>query len=178
VSGLAWAAIGLTASIAVAGMTLTLALGRRLHEVQEQLRAIGLPWDSALPGPGTPVPDFAVAAADGVTLSTADLAGADTFVAFLSSACQSCRDELPRLREVLARYPVPIAVVVGSPVERAEMATGLPSVAHVVMEDDADDRGLAARFGIRHFPAFLLVGEGVVRSAGHSVEEVLVGVPR
>lgn len=171
-----WATQLMTAAVAVAAFGLALALARRVRQLQDRLDQ-GVLIEPDLPPPGEPVPDFVATTIDGVRLTADDLAGPDVLVLFLTASCESCREEVDRLREQppVASEPRPIAVVMGEPDERAQLVRALVPLARVV--EQAGYAGLAARFGVRGFPAVLVAGEGVVRRAGHLLSELEVGTP-
>jgi hypothetical protein len=171
-----WATQLVTAAVAAAALGLALALARRVRLLQDRLDQ-GVLVEADLPVPGEPVPDFDATTVDGVRLGAQDLAGPDVLLLFLTASCESCREEVDRLRAEppAAAEARPIAVVMGRPEERAELVRDLLPLARVV--EQTDYAGLAARFGVRGFPAMLVVGDGVVRRAGHLLSEVRVGTP-
>lgn len=167
------AMVGLTGAVAVAALGLALVTMRRLRLLQEQIGPLG-PVDD-LPEPGTPVPEFLVEASDGSPVSNADLAGSDTLVLFVDGGCPTCFDAVTAVRALPGDgAPRPIAVVIGEPAEVAGLVSELEPMARVVLEPAHN--GLPARFGVRGFPAALVVGDGVVRMASHWLDQIELGV--
>jgi hypothetical protein len=167
------ALVVLAGAVAVAALVLALVALRRLRSLQHQWGLMAMVDD--LPMPGEPVPEFVADTTGGGQVGTADLAGEDVLVLFLDGSCPSCFDAVPMLRErPPSGGPRPIAVVIGQPAERAPMVAELATLARVVEEDTHG--GLAARFGVRGFPAALVVGGGQVRMASHQLDQVELGV--
>ncbi|HET6214718.1 MAG TPA: hypothetical protein VFE14_17765 [Micromonosporaceae bacterium] len=168
------AAVILIGAVAVAALGLALLAVRRLRLLQEQIALLGTS-DFDLPVTGEPMPEFEAVTTDGGRVSTADLAGPDVLVLFVDGTCPSCFDAVSTLRE-LRRYgdPRPIAVVIGQPAERAALVAELEPLARVV--EEVSYTGLPARFGVRGFPAALIVGDGVVRAASHRLDQLDLGV--
>jgi hypothetical protein len=167
-----WVAVILVALIAGACLGLVLVLARRLRTVTEKVNRVLPDFDSGLPSAGTPIPAFRARTADGVEVTNADLDGADRVMAFLTTDCSSCQDQLPALREGYpAQWRQPLVVVIGDPAERARMGQALGGSAVVVEEDG---RGpIASAFDIHEFPALLLVQDGYVRASGHGLAAVV-----
>jgi DNA-binding SARP family transcriptional activator len=87
----------------------------------------------------------------------------------------TCFDAVTALRERPSDgQPRPIAVVIGQPAEVAGLVADLEPLARVVRE--TAHNGLPARFGVRGFPAVLMAGGGVVRTASHWFDQVELGV--
>lgn len=168
-----WAATVLTAATAVTALGLALLLARRLRELRQLLDAGGMPLGPDLPEPGRPVPEFSTTTTTGDRLTQADLDGPDVVVVFLMESCESCAALVASLRE----RPVPslIAAVLGEGQKRDLLVRELEPVARVV--DPADAESLAGDFGVHGFPAVLLAGGGVIRSASHRLSELPRALP-
>jgi AhpC/TSA family protein len=169
-TGLLWAAVGLTAAVATLAFALALALTRRLREVQAQLAASPHVDGFGLPVPGDAVPDFSVPTTTGAAVDSTDLAGDDVVLAFLTTDCESCRQLAGALAADGSGGTRRIAVVIGPDAARGSMVASLEPVADVV--EQADHQGLAARFGVQAFPTVLVAGGGTVRAVGHDLDDV------
>lgn len=120
--------------------------------------------------PGDRMPAFTATAADGTTVTAADLVGRPALLAFLSLECPGCDDSVPgfaeharRVRDAGGRV---LATVVGVDAAGSELAAQLADVAdHVVPE--FLDAPLGAAFGVRLYPGFAHYGpDGVATAAG------------
>jgi hypothetical protein len=177
-TGYLWTAVALTATVASGALVLALLLARRLRLLQERIEPFAGLSGLDLPEPGIPVPEFVATTISGDQVSTEDLAGPDVPLLFLTASCSPCQDVVAGLRQALAgtaRSPLPIAVVIGEPRERAPLVMELEQLARVVEQDYTD--GLAGRFQVRGFPAVLVAGGGSIRQAAHSLDEVRIGLP-
>jgi hypothetical protein len=183
--------LAVVAAIAgISGLVLALLLARRYRELRDALLATGtvrtsgaapplgrVPGELWIPDPGFPVPaDLAVPTTDGPPLVGADFAGDDVVLAFLTSQCTSCRASLGQLRDGFAALPVtaprPVVVLSGSPDEWPEYRRELAGLARIVQDGDERKGGVATLFGVRSYPAVLVVGGGVVRRAGMTASDV------
>ena len=167
-----WSALILVALIAATALGLVLILARRLRTMAEKVNRVVPDFDMGLPSRGTPVPEFQARTASGVEVTHADLNGDDRVIAFLTTDCASCQDQLPALRD---SYPdawrTPLVVVIGDPADRSRMAQSLGERAVIVEEDG---RGpIASAFEIHEFPAILLVHDGYVQASGHGLAGVV-----
>jgi hypothetical protein len=183
-----WAATALCGALALCGIGLGLLLARRYHELHAALLAggiirerstpsSGLPAGQWLPAPGTPVPaDLVAVCTDGSVLRGEDFAGPDVIVAFLASSCPPCTAALPGLRQVLAGVapgqPRPVVVLIGPAQDCAGYEAALAPLARVVQDGDAKTGGVTPLFGVRSYPAVLIVGGAQVRTAGMTVADV------
>jgi thiol-disulfide isomerase/thioredoxin len=64
----------------------------------------GADFAAAAPGPGSPAPDFTLAARDGGKVSLADLKGQVVMINFWATWCGPCRQEMPLLAQLQAKY--------------------------------------------------------------------------
>jgi hypothetical protein len=168
-TGLGWAALALTAAVAVAALLLSLALARRIRGLAD---VVGDPSaDFELPQPGEPVPDVRMTTTSGTAIDMS--ARGEVLLAFLSTDCGSCRSLASSL--TAERDPDRIAIVIGPPGERSAMVAELEPVMPVV--EQADHTGLAASFGVRAFPSLLLVDGGTVKASGYQLQDVRAGQP-
>ena len=171
-----WVSMALVAAVALIALAVALACAARIRELQERLDIgmSGPATDLLLPAVGAPVPDFAAVTTDGAEVDASDLAGPDTPVLFLTTDCDACSELIRRVTGPapgpLDGFRRPLAVLIGPPGERAAVAADLARVTRVLEDDNVG--GLAARFGVRAFPAVLVAGDGVVRAAVHELDEI------
>jgi peroxiredoxin len=161
--------------VALVSFALALAAVRRLRAVEGRLKEIMDPFGTDLPAPGTAVPPFEAVTTAGDRLSTVDLdLTEEVLVAFVSSDCESCRWDLPRLVTVLGALarsgPRPIVLLSGEESSRADIRGELEDVARVIADDP--DRSLTKSFGVRGFPSLLRVREGTIVQSGHTLSEI------
>jgi peroxiredoxin len=169
---LLWAALISVALVAASAFGLVLVLARRLRAVAERVERFLPISEGSLPDPGTPVPEFAALAVDGTRVSHEDLAGPDRVLAFLTTDCASCRDQVPALRELdHSTWAAPIVVVIGSREQRSDMVAALADRAVVIEEEDHGP--IAGSFDIHEFPAVVLSGLGVIHRAAHGLTGAL-----
>lgn len=170
-TGLLWAAVALTAATAGVALALALALAGRVRSLQAQLAAGADPF--ALPSPGEPVPDFSAGTTAGGRVDSTDLA--DALIAFFTTDCEACQEVAGELAGGALGGTRKVAIVIGPAAERSAMVDRLAPVADVV--EQGDHQGLAARFGVRAFPALLLTGDGAVRASGHALSDLAAVSP-
>lgn len=118
--------------------------------------------------PGDRMPAFTATAADGTTVTAADLAGRPALLAFLSLECPGCDDSVPGFAEHARRVRdaggLVLATVVGVDAAGSELAAQLAGVAdHVVPE--FLDAPLGTAFGVRLYPGFAHYGPDGVATA-------------
>jgi hypothetical protein len=176
---LLWAVAVSATLVAATAFGLVLVLARRLRALTERVDLFLPVSGGSLPDPGTPVPEFTAVAVDGSPVSHEDLAGDDRILAFLSTDCASCRDQVPALAALDPdRWRRPIVVVLGEPVARREMAAALDGHA-VVVEEDGDEDGdgtIRTAFDVHEYPAVILFREAHVGTAAHGLAKVLESV--
>lgn len=158
------AAVILIGLITLLNLVLCIGLVRRLREQGQQDHSShrhGTPDPGPIQLPvGQPVPAFEARTVDGAPIGSADLAGR-TMVGFFSPGCGACEEQLP-LFVAAARKSgrPPLAVVAGANGTSAPYVEKLRGSAQVVQELD---RGpIQQAFGVRGFPAFVLVEDGVL----------------
>jgi hypothetical protein len=167
-----WAALVLVGLVAAASFSLVLIVARRLRALTEQVHRYLPISEHGLPDPGTPLPAFDATTAAGRRVTERHFAGEDRVLAFLTTDCGSCHDQLPAVRELASSgWPEPVAVVIGPRADRAAMTARLGPEAIVLEEDDGGP--IVRAFEMSEFPAILIAGAGVVRVAGHGVADVL-----
>jgi hypothetical protein len=163
------------ALLGLLNLLLTLAVIRRLRGYETRLAAQsrGDSGPDLLPV-GTTLPAFSgrTAAGEEVTPAQTELA----LIAVLSTTCDVCHEQVPELARYLSERGVArdtaLVVVVGDvddPVGQ-QLADRVDAVATVVREPY--DGPVTTALGARIFPAFYLVGDGVVRSHAIAVSEL------
>jgi hypothetical protein len=174
--------------VGLAGLLVGLVLARRYRVLCAALtesgvlrapgpdRAGGGTW---LPAPGTAVPpDLTMITRAGVVLTSAEFAGPDVVVVFLTAPCNACRAALPDLRAALTTLPPggpsPIAVLTGDAGAWPEYLMALSGLVRPVENGDDVPKGagVADVLDVHSYPAVLVLGGGVVRGAGMSLADV------
>ncbi len=107
---------------------------------------------------GAPVPEFALAFADGTRLSTPQLAGRALLINFWATWCGPCRHEIPIILEQQDRYPEDLLVLAVNVKEdraavtdfAAEFAMHIP----VILDPPGD---IVRQFDVRAYPTSIFV---------------------
>lgn len=145
----------------VANFVLTLAAIRKLRELEERPGAAAA--DFGLPAPGTPLGEFTVEDADGITLSSRAISTGTVRMAFLLPGCKPC-EQLKAALRVMPPSDVPLIAVVsadGKASEVAAIAADLPAYARIVAGSlQAQVIGAAAE--VSTYPAMLTLVDGVI----------------
>ncbi len=161
----------LVALVALLALALVLVLARRLRTLTERVRPLVAMTDGGLPADGTPVPPFVAVTTDGTRIDESHLAGEDRLVAFVTTDCAACRDQVHALRNLPDGPQTPLVFVLGPEGERADMVAALAP--HAVVVEEPARSAVAQSFAINEFPAVLVVGAGEVRTSGHGVAGVM-----
>lgn len=122
--------------------------------------ALGLPalaWGSATPG--SPAPDFTLAARDGGKVSLGDLKGQVVMINFWATWCGPCRQEMPLLAQLQAKYEPLGFTLIGVNVEPDSAAAvtwlkGVPVTFPILFDTDS---AVAGRFGVEGMPSTVFV---------------------
>ncbi len=158
-------AVAVVGALCVVNLLLSFGVIRRLREQAEMLASVTT-VDAAVTAleVGEQPAALSVVTVDGELL--ADVTGLD-MVAFFSSTCSACPEQVPAFAEFLGRHRVPrkrvLAVVLGSPAEPPPYAPKLADLAQVCYEQE--DGELAKAFRIVGYPAFLLLRAGSLVAA-------------
>lgn len=173
------AAVVLVGLLCAADLLLTMAVVRRLREHTRQLAE--LPAGGAPPEllpVGSPLPTFAGQSVDGDAVDSETAQPA--LVAFLSTTCRSCAEQLPELVRFLREGDVArgrsIVVVAGTDSADGEhLVDELRPVATVIREPRHGP--VCHAFSTEIFPSFYLVADGVVTANTISVAGLVDPVP-
>ncbi|MEV0615383.1 hypothetical protein AB0I81_18845 [Nonomuraea sp. NPDC050404] len=162
------AVIGLTL-LCVLNLVFTYGVVRRLREHGDVLAA-GVNRGAG-PGPllavGEFVGEFSAFTTEGEPIDRDSLVGRTT-IAFFSTDCDSCHEQLPVFVDWAAGRSDGstglLAVVEGARANAADMVAALRPVARVVTVTDPA-AGITTAFRVRAFPSFFHVEDGVVRGS-------------
>ena len=118
--------------------------------------ALGLPalaWGAATPG--SPAPDFTLAARDGGKVNLAGLKGQVVMINFWATWCGPCRQEMPLLAQLQAKYEPLGFTLIGVNVEPDSAAAvawlkGVPVTFPILFDTDS---AVAGRFGVEGMPS-------------------------
>jgi hypothetical protein len=166
------ALVALLGLLAAANLLLTLALARRLAEVERQA-GVSLPAQPRTPRVGAEVGTFSVPTAGGAQLTDARLRGGRTLVVFSQADCGPCAalaDEL-RHTELPAGLSLLILLAAAEDQGTALAALKYPAAAEVAFVPP--DSGLIDQFEVDAFPTLILVEGGRITAVGHTPSEVL-----
>ncbi|MDQ1743225.1 MAG: hypothetical protein QOE23_1564 [Pseudonocardiales bacterium] len=165
------------ALVATLALTISLLLLRSLpasQSQQQQPRATPAALPPSGPDLASPAPPIRTRTNTAALLDTAELAGRGYLLAFLSSGCRGCRENLPLLSDYASRFADPqrlIAVILGERQRGVDLEQRLTGVATIVVEPEAGE--IAAAYRITVFPSYVLVSEtGAVLATGHSVRDL------
>lgn len=171
------AAVVLVGCLCALDLLLTIGVIRRLREHSETLAAVRQLQrpDATLLRPGTMVPDVSAVTSDGTEVALRSLTQVPSLVAFLSTSCEACLEQLPRVERYARGMPggrsAVLAVIAGDSTDAENIRARLQPVAQVVVEPE--DGPLAREFAVNVWPAYLLVGQnGVVDAVGSAVERL------
>jgi hypothetical protein len=170
----AWAAQLVTAAALLAALDVVLvaALVRRLRPIQEALLVDAVVPDPALPQPGTRVAPFAVEAVGGRRMDERVVRSGVYLVGFFASMCLKCDAERRRLYERRLELPLLSFVYNGDYRDKAlALARSLAPLGPVAFLSEEVGRA----FGHRPesgYPTLMRVEHGVIRAAGHSLDEL------
>jgi peroxiredoxin len=122
--------------------------------------ALGLPalaWGAATPG--SLAPDFTLVARDGGKVTLAGLKGQVVMINFWATWCGPCRQEMPLLAQLHAKYEPLGFTMLGVNVEPDSAAAvawlkGVPVTFPILFDTDS---AVAGRFGVEGMPSTVLV---------------------
>lgn len=167
-----WVGFALAMIVAMAAFLLLLVLARRVRDVEERVAVFFPSTADGLPSVGTPVPDVSAASTDGKIVGRTELSGPNQILAFLTTECAVCREQVWVLRGVAtAGWPRPVVTIAGPPDDRQEMVNALKECTIVIEEITGGP--VATAFGVSDFPAILLAEDGVITTASHGMAAVL-----
>ncbi len=129
--------------------------------------ALGMPaLAMGAASPGSPAPDFTLAARDGGKVSLADLKGQVVMINFWATWCGPCRQEMPLLAQLQTKYEPLGFTMLGVNVEPDSAAavawlSGTPVTFPILFDTDS---AVAGRFGVEGMPSTVFVDrKGQVR---------------
>jgi hypothetical protein len=182
-----WLMDGLALGVGLVALLVGLTLAHRYRELRTLLIDSGLlrpttpePTNDGtwLPTPGTTVPpNLTMTTKAGKVITSADFAGPDVVVVFLTSPCNACRAALPDLRRALAALPPdspsPIAVLTGDNTAWPDYLVALSGLVRPIEEGDDIPKGtsVADALNVHSYPAVLVLGGGVVRRSGMTPDQ-------
>jgi hypothetical protein len=169
------ALVVLVGILGAANILLTLALARRLAQV-ERTAAAGGAGQPRMPRVGTEIGEFSVDTAGGARLTDATLRGGRTLVVFSLAGCSPCTALAEELRDAELPPGLGLLVLVAGGEGDAEAVTAAqyPSAAQVVHLPS--DSGLADQFEVDSFPTVVLVEGGRITAVGRKAGEVLAAL--
>jgi cytochrome c biogenesis protein CcmG, thiol:disulfide interchange protein DsbE len=125
---------------------------------------------------GKPAPAFALSGLSSKdTLSLEDLKGKIVFVDFWASWCLPCRQLMPRIAELKARYPEIEVVAVSVDADREKAITFLRAVEPSLRAVHDPDHKVADSYGVERMPSSFLIdrdGRLRYRHDGYSEEDL------
>jgi hypothetical protein len=162
-------------AVAILNLILTFGVIRRLREHSELLAAGGPGAPDVMLSAGAAPAEFAATTTDGARVTRDDLGG-EMLIGFLSPGCEPCREQAPRFVEragaLAGGRSRALAVVIGEQPAVQDLLRQLEPVARVVIERDINAEGTVSHaFGVRAFPAFATLDDGVVASSGWQLPE-------
>lgn len=167
-------AVALVAMLCLVDLVLTLGVVRRLRDHSERLAALSDigPDLETIRGPGGAVDPFTATSTAGTPVALDDLTE-PTLVGFFSPDCSSCAEKLPAFRSYAEAFPGGkdrTLAIVASEAGGLTYRSALSAVAAVVVERELGP--VQKAFGIRGFPAFAVVVDGVIVQSSHDVAEL------
>lgn len=165
------AAVVLVGLLGLLNLLLTMAVIRRLREHTTELARLArpAPLPELLPV-GSPLPALTGESIDGEAVTSE--ASPPHLLAFLSTTCGACTDQLPELVRFVRALNLPrsaaiVAILGPDNAEGQHLMDVLRPVATVLREPI--DGPIATAFSASVFPAFYLVANGVVEASAVSV---------
>lgn len=171
----AWSSQLATAAALLATLdaALLVALLRRLRPIQDALLVDAIVPDPTLPPPGTRVGPFAAQTLAGEALDERAARSGVYVVGFFASMCLKCDAERTRLFERRLDVPLVSFVYNGDYPDKAlALARSLASLGPTAFLSDPIGRAFSHR-PESGYPTLMRVERGVIRAAGHSIDEVL-----
>lgn len=166
------AVVALLGILAAANLLLTMALARRLAEV-ERTAAAGMRIEPRMPRVGAEIGSFSVQTAEGGRLTDASFRSGPTLVVFSFAGCGPCATLAEELRQTELPSGLGLLILVASAEDEGETLTAVdyPDAAEVAfVPPDCD---LFDRFEVDAFPTLVLVEEGRITAVGRKPGEVL-----
>lgn len=171
-------ALALVGLLAATNLLLTFGVIRRLRAHTAELANIGKQgggaWADVAASPGATVTPF-TATDDAGTPVGAEILTGRRLVGFFSPDCEPCKERLPEFLHVAAQRPggrdEVLAVIVASQAQAGDLLGRLSPVSRVVVESEQGE--VQQAFGVKGFPAFLLIDDGSVIASDFNLASVL-----
>lgn len=171
-------AIVLVGLLTAANMLLVFGVIRRLRQHTTEIAKLGKQdasaWGDVAASPGTEVTQFAATDDAGSPVGAEVLTGR-RLVGFFSPDCEPCKERLPDFLHAASQRPggrdEVLAVIVASQSEAASLLGQLSPVARVVVEQV--EGAVQRAFGVKGFPAFVLIDDGQVVASDFHLASVL-----
>jgi hypothetical protein len=160
------------AVLAISNAVLLAAFLRRLRPIQDALLVGAAVPDPSLPAPGTRIGRFAVETLGGQTLDDRRLRSGVYLVGFFASMCLKCDAERARLLESRLGLPLLSFVYNGDYHDKAlALARSLEPLGPAALLTEQVGQAFRHR-AESGYPTLMRVERGVIRAAGHSLDEV------
>lgn len=166
------ALVVLVGIVATANLLLTLALARRLAEV-ERKAAAGLPGEPRMPRVGADVGTFSVQTARGARLTDARLRSGPTLLVFSLADCGPCAALAEELRQTELPAGLGLIVLLAAAEDQREALAAVTYPAAAELAFLPPDGSLTAQFEVDAFPTLVLVEAGRITAVGRKPSEVL-----
>ena len=169
------ALVTLVSILVVANLLLTLALARRLAEV-ERTATGGVRAGPRMPRVGAGVGPFSVQTLPGARLTDATLRSGRTLVVFSFAGCDPCVTLAEELRNTELPSGTGLLVLVAGSEDEQQVLTAAeyPATADVALLPPDSD--LTDQFEVDSFPTLILVEEGRITAVGRTPGEVLTAL--
>jgi hypothetical protein len=169
------AVVALLSILAAANLLLTLALARRLAEV-ERTAAGGAGSAPRMPRVGADVGAFSVQTTAGARLTDARLRTGRTLLVFSLPGCEPCAAVAEELRRIELPPGLGLLVLLAAQEDDrgAPAAVAYPAAADVALLPP--DGSLTDQFEVDAFPTVVLVEDGRITAAGRTPGEVLAAL--
>lgn len=163
-------AVLLLTVLTVFNLVVVLGVVRRLRSYETRLGDLAEPPPVSTATLGEPVADFTASTQDGRVVDRASLTGR-TLIGFFSPDCPACHERLGDFQAAAARHAGDVlAVVVDDGGDATPVVGALNGTGGVTVVIEEPDGPVTRAFGVRGFPAFVLVRDGgVVESVGYQV---------
>lgn len=164
------ALVVLVGIVGAANILLTLALARRLAQVERTAAGAGF-GQPRMPRVGAEVGAFSVQTTGGARLTDATLRSGRTLLVFSLAGCGPCTALAEELRHTELPSGIGLLVLVAGGDRGAVTTAEYPAAADVVYLPA--DSGLVDQFEVEAFPTVVLVDDGRITAVGRKPGEIL-----